>query len=943
MADRFSTDLRRRNYNNRGLIRHHFTDKPCRVEADGTLWAFVVRSYKEGLLLKSADGGFTWSKIYNSADPQTEDLWYHTTPRSQAGLDVQGPIVNMEILADADGIFLFTGGDNTVAFTHLWQFISTMTDIAQSSGTTLLSAGLALEGVFGTTSYQHQSVIGFVKAADSSFGIERVSAYDGSSPGPVYESSYEYLNRFDLVVNGETGYVDIVVQSDEGSGAGVTYPFLGDFDYTEYAYQATCCALTYGGNDYIDAFGVAESKHCCYLHEIIVAGDAIPNVYYDSELGCYIFQMCSLTYGGNDYSDSYASTDSHYCCFYGGTAGGSIYLYKAGNTDANTPQVREPLALKGYGVYGMPYDGANVDGSTDIDIVLTQISGNYITILVESSLRSELVTNLTSSGYSVDLQVPSVYTANGVGSDYTFDETAITGAGATLWGADGADGKRWGELTFKDVGAPSATNAPEPEFIKSANFVFLGIDGLLADTLVTEDVDIILATSGGGDRHTFLTKQSNTLNAGWMLGSAGYTVDLTIRSVFQSTGSGTDMVFDETVITGAGATLWGGDGAGGERTPGGTPADVGLRHFRFNLLNGTFGSVHSVSPATVASVALARDGYGTLCAVWGEISGSDINIKCGISIDNGVSWAPMTFTMGGSATFEDTIASEIDARIDVIGGEDGGFLFMYVRDNSSGVPRLYIHQVTTSDGSTYTVGSATEATSRPTDESIVGGRFFKPQEDSLISLAVPGFVRIAYQVGEGNSELMLDTVPVRFAQELLTTAFPVSSSSEDTTPNQDFYTAGMTGAYTTKYLAAFNKLGTTFLVRKYEPDTDAQMGDRTAYGEPTEYTPTCMIDPKTYLFPQAEFRPEDQVDYIEQDIRKIYFKPDFPILRTFVLNDGGFLKRTVWTVLHDGNEYEISQVVPRFIDDQIVYYEANIYVIGPSRDPWARVVLPSET
>jgi hypothetical protein len=41
--------------------------------------------------------------------------------------------------------------------------------------------------------------------------------------------------------------------------------------------------------------------------------------------------------------------------------------------------------------------------------------------------------------------------------------------------------------------------------------------------------------------------------------------------------------------------------------------------------------------------------------------------------------------------------------------------------------------------------------------------------------------------------------------------------------------------------------------------------------------------------------------------------------------------------------YEISQVVPYFINSQICYYGANGYVVGPSNDPFSRPVLPSET
>ena len=44
-----------------------------------------------------------------------------------------------------------------------------------------------------------------------------------------------------------------------------------------------------------------------------------------------------------------------------------------------------------------------------------------------------------------------------------------------------------------------------------------------------------------------------------------------------------------------------------------------------------------------------------------------------------------------------------------------------------------------------------------------------------------------------------------------------------------------------------------------------------------------------------------------------------------------------------GNQYEVTQVVPKFIDNQIAYYKANMYVVGPSNNPFTKITLPSET
>ena len=65
--------------------------------------------------------------------------------------------------------------------------------------------------------------------------------------------------------------------------------------------------------------------------------------------------------------------------------------------------------------------------------------------------------------------------------------------------------------------------------------------------------------------------------------------------------------------------------------------------------------------------------------------------------------------------------------------------------------------------------------------------------------------------------------------------------------------------------------------------------------------------------------------------------------RNFLINNGNYLKRTVWIMQYAGNQYELSQLVPKFIDNQILYYTVNAYVVGPSRNPFTRLILPSET
>jgi hypothetical protein len=121
------------------------------------------------------------------------------------------------------------------------------------------------------------------------------------------------------------------------------------------------------------------------------------------------------------------------------------------------------------------------------------------------------------------------------------------------------------------------------------------------------------------------------------------------------------------------------------------------------------------------------------------------------------------------------------------------------------------------------------------------------------------------------------------------------------------------------------------------------LSDRSAYDAPVEYEETVLFDPVSYSFPSPALNRDTTINRIEQDIRKIHIPARFYLTRTFLVNKGGYLKRTVWLVEHMGNQYEISQIIPRFINNQICYYEANAYVVGPSRDPFSRTILPSET
>jgi hypothetical protein len=385
--------------------------------------------------------------------------------------------------------------------------------------------------------------------------------------------------------------------------------------------------------------------------------------------------------------------------------------------------------------------------------------------------------------------------------------------------------------------------------------------------------------------------------------------------------------------------------------------------------------VIDTAPSTAeffCDIAIARDGYETLCVAWGEMdaypSSSTVALRYAISKDKGATWTKVDVSNEtGWSAYKDAIEQEYVTRTDVIGGHDGGFLITYTQNrDSDNTSRTLVRKLSTDDGITYTLESQNDITNTPSDWDIVGAKFFDVAEGQLMNLSDAGLVRAAYQINEGDSGVQMSAVPVHIDQDILSVGpYPSTLPSEDGTytveeagadellvtftiidsvsDNTDFYSAGFTGEYTDTYMNAFAENGTSLRLLKYEPVQDVLMGDRSGYGPPIEYWVNAFIDPLSYGNPQQVENPDQTTGYVEQDIRKVYLPPNFHLDRSFILNNGNFLKRTVWIMQFAGNEYELTQVVPRIIHNQITHYDCNAYVVGPSHDPFSRVVLPSET
>jgi len=388
-----------------------------------------------------------------------------------------------------------------------------------------------------------------------------------------------------------------------------------------------------------------------------------------------------------------------------------------------------------------------------------------------------------------------------------------------------------------------------------------------------------------------------------------------------------------------------------------------LRFTTFDKLNHVFGSntLLSSSSLYVKDPSIAVDGNGVLLAAYGDTNGAntDITLRYFISSDSGSSWTDYSIVKpGGGSIYLDNATGDPQLRLSIIGDQGGRFLLSAIFEYDS-YPTLFVKTISAAG-----VQGDWKIVNSKTNKDITGAQFFRPFNDRIQYFGNYANVRMAYQVGFGDDENGDDSrITSVFQESLVNSAFApdTTTASYDIDPltsgclrvdfrvlgdfstNIDYYDENVTGDFTERYMAAFAKIGIPAKIKKYEVVEGATDTGRGAYAEPAEYTTKILIDPDTYDFPSLA--KEDTVfeQFIERDIRKLFFKPDFFMGRTFLVNDGGFVKRTVWTLSYLGNEYEISQIVPRFISNQICFYEANAYVIGPSYDPFRKLTLPSET
>lgn len=388
-----------------------------------------------------------------------------------------------------------------------------------------------------------------------------------------------------------------------------------------------------------------------------------------------------------------------------------------------------------------------------------------------------------------------------------------------------------------------------------------------------------------------------------------------------------------------------------------------VKYVKYDKQTHSFGSEVTISTPdlTAKDPSIAIDGNDHILYAFGEVTydNTDITLKIATSSDDGNNWTTATVDKPFNTTvFQDPVTISPELRISVLGDTAGGFLLSAIFTNSDGLSTLYVKQIDTLG----VQGDWAQVNSKAAD--ITGNQFFRPLNDRLPYFGNMASIRSAYQVGEGDDKDGNDTtVTSVFQESLINKAFVPDSGTTglgidplisgflrldfrvvgSLSDPIDYYNNNIVGDYTDSYIEAMNKIGVSVKVHKYEPVEAATDTGACAYADKVDYTTKIVIDPQTYDFPTIAKETTVFKQFIERDIRKAFFKPDFFMGRTYLLNNGGYIKRTIWTLSYIGNDYEIAQIVPRFVNNEICFYEANLYVIGPSNDPFRKITLPSET
>jgi hypothetical protein len=154
----------------------------------------------------------------------------------------------------------------------------------------------------------------------------------------------------------------------------------------------------------------------------------------------------------------------------------------------------------------------NFDGTHDVDAILADLGSAHFATALCASVNTAAISAFLSG--MVVITIPSVFTAGGAGIDYALNTTAITSAGASLWGGDGAGGER------TTGGAATQINPATSDLQTALNLLvdaiktsMSSVDGkLFSDALGGKETLRIAVYDGAGNQITTFGAAWNNAN-----------------------------------------------------------------------------------------------------------------------------------------------------------------------------------------------------------------------------------------------------------------------------------------------------------------------------------------------------------------------------------------------------------------------------------------------
>lgn len=292
----------------------------------------------------------------------------------------------------------------------------------------------------------------------------------------------------------------------------------------------------------------------------------------------------------------------------------------------------------------------------------------------------------------------------------------------------------------------------------------------------------------------------------------------------------------------------------------------------------------------------------------------------------------------GTSGYIDPNTGKPLSRCSIIGDRIAGFIIAGIFEADGG-PNLY---VTEFDGTNWPDANDWKRVNSLLSDEVTGGQFFRWNDGTLNDIRNKGSLRMAYQVGHGNSDQGSDSVRTKVKQEKLTNnAYPIPVSGViKTQEHQDYFKEGMTGGNTGKYVETFSVGATAFSITKYEPIAAVDGTDKGAYELESTVTVSGFFDPQVRGIATPE--PVVNVEDEEQFTGTLFLGPQQYLPVDFVRNEGNYVKKTEYVFYYQSKEYSLTSITPRFLNNEICYWECQTRVIGPTYNPFTRIIYASE-